>query len=134
VVRLFKAPDTSPARRVARLLGARHLLQALWEYRKERNELLGAAIDGTHALTGVLFAVLAGRRWRRASAADAAIAAGFGAAGLWARQPRVAGLMRATLTTCVTPPKASFAAPWEVIRLAMCSAPNGSDCGRHEIP
>ena len=73
---------TEAARTVARILGARHLLQALaslrWSSATARD--LGLATDMLHALTGLGFAALP-TTWRRAALLDASLASGFAAAG-----------------------------------------------------
>ncbi len=73
---------TDAARTVARILGARHLLQALaglrWHSAAARD--LGLATDMLHALTGLGFAALP-TQWRRAALLDTALASGFAAAG-----------------------------------------------------
>lgn len=66
---------------VLRVLGARHLLQAALEPAGRRPGLrvLGAIVDGLHALSGLGLAAF-DPRWRRAALADAAIATAFSAA------------------------------------------------------
>lgn len=75
--------DRAPVVVVARILGLRHLVQALTIERKgTRNWLLvGAAIDMTHALSMVGIAVLS-RDHRRLAALDAALATGLATNGL----------------------------------------------------
>jgi hypothetical protein len=75
-------------KRVMRVLGARHLMQACGERCiGGRAFELGAWADGLHAVTGVDFGYL-DARWRRAALTDAAITAGFAAFGL-ATRPRM---------------------------------------------
>jgi hypothetical protein len=68
---------------VARILGARHVIQAgvvtVVGGSSIRRE--GAVVDGIHALTSLGMAA-ASRRWRRLALTDAAIAAGLCAAGV----------------------------------------------------
>ncbi|WP_422746377.1 hypothetical protein ACN27E_02135 [Mycobacterium sp. WMMD1722] len=79
------AGDDQPDRwaiNVARILGARHLLQALLSGRRPSPEVLAAGVwvDGVHALTALLLA-LADRRRARLGLADAAFATVWGGAG-----------------------------------------------------
>jgi NAD(P)-dependent dehydrogenase (short-subunit alcohol dehydrogenase family) len=76
------SPVSTAAVTAARVLGARHLLQAaLTAVRPTASvAVLGAAVDAAHAGTDVLLAV-ASARWRRTALTDAAVAAGFAAAG-----------------------------------------------------
>ncbi len=69
---------------VARVLGLRHLAQALIIDRAGTRNwlLLGAAIDATHALSMVGLAVVSRER-RRLAALDAALAGGLAANGIW---------------------------------------------------
>ena len=75
--------DTRAGRVVARILGGRHLVQALWECSgSPGREGVGSVIDALHALTAVTLArVDPGSR--RAATTDAAIAAGFSLSGAW---------------------------------------------------
>ncbi len=68
---------------VARILGLRHLVQALLlERNKTRNRLLaGTAIDAAHALSMVGFAVVH-EDYRRPAALDAVLATGLAINGL----------------------------------------------------
>jgi hypothetical protein len=81
---------------VARVLGARHVLQAAVTLRaaatwtaagSEAVVGAGAAVDGLHALTGVALAA-GSPRWRRVAAADAGVAAAFATAGWLAARKR----------------------------------------------
>jgi hypothetical protein len=84
-------PDAR-ARIVARVLGARHLAQAVVTVTRPtlRGLRWGGVVDLTHAGTGLALA-LADGRYRRAALTDAAIATGFGVKGLqtgdWHRRP-----------------------------------------------
>ncbi|MGH9103803.1 MAG: hypothetical protein ACRDYD_12605 [Acidimicrobiales bacterium] len=72
----------SPWRSVVRVLGARHLAQALTEPGAGRTSLrLGAAVDALHLLSDLALA-LADRRRRRPALSDAAVTAALGFAGL----------------------------------------------------
>jgi hypothetical protein len=72
-------------RRAMRVLGARHVLQALAEYRfGNEARRLGVGVDLLHAATDVGFGMVDGR-WRRAALTDATIASGFAVAGLRGR-------------------------------------------------
>lgn len=68
-------PATKGARRVARVLGARHLGQATFE---SRNVRAGAVIDGLHGATCLLYA--AASRHRRAGLTSAGLAFALAAA------------------------------------------------------
>jgi hypothetical protein len=69
-------------KRIMRVLGARHLAQAIAEHVFGDEALLvGACVDALHALTGFGFAC-ADARWRHAALADAMITSGFAAIGL----------------------------------------------------
>ncbi|MDQ2726627.1 MAG: hypothetical protein M3Y91_01895 [Actinomycetota bacterium] len=86
---LFDSPDTTVARFVLRILGARHLGQAmseLWPHGGRHD--LDPAIDAIHALTAASLAARDGR-WRRPAATDALVASAFAGAGL--RNRRVLG-------------------------------------------
>ncbi len=75
------ADDGHLARGVMRILGARHLLEAVAERRYGRRvRAIAAAVDGVHAASAVGFAVV-DRRWRRAALADAAVATAFAVMG-----------------------------------------------------
>ena len=76
-------PATPGARRVARVLGARHLTQACFEPPAVR---LGAVVDGLHGATCLLYA--AASRHRRAGLTGAALA--FALAAAEARSAKVA--------------------------------------------
>lgn len=73
--------DTT-SRRAVRLLGARQVVQASVSAARPSREVLdlGVAVDGLHAASMVGLAVFV-RRYRRAAAASAAIAAAFTVAG-----------------------------------------------------
>ncbi len=77
------APTARASRVVARILGLRHLAQALILGRTgARNRLLvGVAIDTAHALSMIGLAVLK-RDYRRSAALDAVLATGLAANGL----------------------------------------------------
>jgi hypothetical protein len=78
---LGDADDNRRARRILRLLGARHLLQAAAEWRfAGPARRAGVAVDSLHAASDIGFAVI-DQRWRRAAAIDAAISIGFVALG-----------------------------------------------------
>lgn len=79
------AADPDPDRwavNKARILGARHLLQATLSGRRPSSEVLAAGVwvDGVHAVTALLLAVV-DRRRARLGIADAALAATWGGAG-----------------------------------------------------
>lgn len=77
-LRLLGGEPTPAARKVARVLGIRHVLQALGTRRAGGDHrYLLAAVDGAHAASAVAFSVF-DRRWRRAALTDAAVAACFG--------------------------------------------------------
>jgi hypothetical protein len=68
--------DRTP-RRVMRVLGARHLVEAAVEQRFGKiGRTLGVATDVIHAAVDVMFGV-GDPRWRRAAFTDAVIAGGF---------------------------------------------------------
>ncbi|MBA2323204.1 MAG: hypothetical protein H0V92_03995 [Pseudonocardiales bacterium] len=71
--------DSTAARGVMRILGARHLLQAGVEAAVPTPTVLkvGAAVDAIHALTCLGFAVVGGARWRHGVLVNAVIAIGF---------------------------------------------------------
>jgi hypothetical protein len=75
-------PQGSKPRRIMRILGARHLLQAAatWRFGRRAGQV-GVVVDALHAATDVAFAGL-DRRWRRAAATDAAITSTFAVLGL----------------------------------------------------
>ncbi len=68
-------------RRVMRVLGARHLVQAAFDVNHPGARRWGAVVDLLHSATAAGFAALS-LRWRRAAGADAVVAAGFAAMGL----------------------------------------------------
>jgi phytoene dehydrogenase-like protein len=74
--------DAAPGRGVVRLLGGRHLAQALVTAARPTGGVvaLGAAVDGLHALTALGWGVV-DRSHRRAGLTDAGLAASFGVAG-----------------------------------------------------
>jgi hypothetical protein len=67
------------ARRVMRILGARHLTQAAIEGSRPTAPVLmvGAGVDAVHALTCLGFAVIGGARWRHGVLLNAGCALGF---------------------------------------------------------
>jgi hypothetical protein len=68
--------------RVARVLGARHLLQCVIEAAGGRRAArFGVAVDLVHAASDLGFSTLDGR-WRRAALTDAAVTFGFVVVGL----------------------------------------------------
>ncbi|MEP7022504.1 MAG: hypothetical protein ABJB47_01565 [Actinomycetota bacterium] len=71
------------ARGTARILGARHLTQALTTSGQPDRAVLtlGAEADATHAASMAALAIMS-RRWRRAALTDALIATTLTAAGL----------------------------------------------------
>lgn len=73
---------STSARRVMRVLGARHLLQAGVEAVAPTPTVLaiGAGVDAVHAVTCLGFAVLGGARWRHGVLLNAVTALGFCAA------------------------------------------------------
>jgi hypothetical protein len=76
------ANEARTPKRILRILGARHLLQAGAEqYFGAEAFKLGACVDGLHALSGMGFACF-DARWRRAALTDAAITGGFAACSL----------------------------------------------------
>ena len=80
---IAREPADHAARVVGRILGARHLVQALVVERTGTRGwlLVSAGIDATHALSMVGLAALS-RRHRRPAALDAAVAAGWTLNGL----------------------------------------------------
>lgn len=87
VIRSVGGIDETASRRVVRVLASRHLVQAAIEARLGPAVLRkGAAIDVSHACTGIMFGI-ADRRWRRPALIDAAIAAGFAGLGWRASRP-----------------------------------------------
>jgi hypothetical protein len=83
VLRLLGGADEARVpKRIMRVLGARHLVQAIAEHLFGDEALrVGACVDALHALTGFGFACV-DVRWRRAALADAMITSGFAAVGL----------------------------------------------------
>jgi hypothetical protein len=81
-------PAPAGAVLVLRVLGARHLAQAAagGVAARESFAALGAVVDTLHSGTCVGLAAGSGR-WRRAALLDAAVEAGFAAAG-WRCRPR----------------------------------------------
>ncbi len=81
VIRTLGGVDETASRRVLRVLGVRHLLEAVVEARRGPTvRRAGAVVDLVHSMTAVGFGV-ADRRWRRPALADAAVASGFAVAG-----------------------------------------------------
>ena len=82
MVKALGGADTRRSRRVARVLGVRHLVQGLWERTSAPERLrLGSLVDASHAVSAVTLA-LYDRRWRRAAVTDAAVAMTFGLGGI----------------------------------------------------
>ncbi|MCW2622185.1 MAG: hypothetical protein JWL64_1787 [Frankiales bacterium] len=82
-LRLLGVPRSEPpARAVVRVLGARHLLQGLLMVRAGRvGHVLGAAVDGGHALSGLVYARTCARR-RVAGTRTALVSCGLATAEL----------------------------------------------------
>lgn len=80
-----RPPFPPPAAAVARVLGARHVLQAVVTVAAPTGRVLGAGalVDASHGSTDVALAAVA-PRWRRIALADAALAAILAADG-WTR-------------------------------------------------
>lgn len=77
-VRLLGGTPSPGARNVARVLGTRHVAQAVVAaHDGGRHRLLLATIDWLHAASGLALAAV-DRRWRRPALADAALATTFG--------------------------------------------------------
>lgn len=76
-------PDGRAPVTVARVLGARHLLQAAVTIAipDRRVVLLGVVADGLHAASDIGVATV-DRRWRQAALIDSVLAASFAAAGI----------------------------------------------------
>jgi hypothetical protein len=68
-------------RRLMRVLGARHLAEAVVDVRYPAVRRWAAAVDGIHACTVAGLAIVS-PRWRRAATADAAVAGTFAALGI----------------------------------------------------
>lgn len=82
LVRVAGGTDELASRRVVRVLGARHLVEAGVEARHGGAvRRAGGVVDLIHAVTAVGFG-LADGRWRRPALADAVVASAFAAAGL----------------------------------------------------
>ena len=77
-----RPPFPPPAAAVARVLGARHVLQAVVTVAAHAGPVLGAGalVDAAHAGTDVALAAVS-PRWRRIALADATVAALFAAGG-----------------------------------------------------
>ncbi|MGH9087544.1 MAG: hypothetical protein ACRDYZ_05445 [Acidimicrobiales bacterium] len=87
-LRLLGGTPTPDARTIARVLGARHVVQAAFErWDDGRHRYLLAAVDWAHAASGVAFASV-DRRWRRPALTDAALAAVL---GWWTARTLVGG-------------------------------------------
>lgn len=86
-VALLGGPSEVAGRRVARVLGVRHLAQGVGEVLLARRggagraRHLGAVVDALHAASAVGLAV-ADHRWRRAALIDASVAIAFAGGGL----------------------------------------------------
>lgn len=82
VVLRLRRPPGPPLTRVTRVLGARHLAQALACAAWPRRGVLraGVAVDGLHAASMAVLAV-ASSRWRRAALAETCLAVTFAALG-----------------------------------------------------
>lgn len=80
---VLRRPAGPRARRVARLLGTRHLVQSLISLAWPRRGVLvvGVGVDGLHAASMVLLALVS-CRWRRAALVEAGLAASFTVAGV----------------------------------------------------
>ena len=88
VLRVGGRPPAPPAAlAVARVLGARQLVQAAVTAVRPGGPVAGvsAAVDALHAATDVALAAVA-PRWRRIALADTAVAAALAAAGWRARR------------------------------------------------
>lgn len=83
-VRLAGSPADGASAAVARILGARHVAQALTLERagSRSRVLLGAGVDLLHTLSMIGVAALS-KDHRRAASLDAALALGLAACGLW---------------------------------------------------
>jgi hypothetical protein len=83
VLRLFGGADEDRApRRVMRVLGARHMVQAGAEYRLGgRARKIGIGVDLLHGATSVVYAIV-NPSWRRAALTDAGVATGFAVLGV----------------------------------------------------
>jgi hypothetical protein len=82
LTRVICGLDTVAGRRVLRVLGARHVVQAMASRRVGRaGAELGASVDGAHWLTDVGFAA-ADKRWRKMAVADSLVTGTFGLASL----------------------------------------------------
>ena len=83
VLRLFGGADEDRApRRVIRVLGARHIVQAGAEYHfGGRAREIGTGVDLLHGTTSVLFGV-GSPPWRRTALIDASVAIGFALLGI----------------------------------------------------
>jgi hypothetical protein len=84
VLTACRAPGDRRARTVLRVLGARHVVQALLAGRDPGRgaAAVGAAVDGAHALSAVALAILDPRR-RRVAAADGGVATAWAVTGVW---------------------------------------------------
>jgi hypothetical protein len=80
VLEAFGAPPDQPAETVARVLGARHVAQAV-ATRRGRFARVGAAVDALHAASMFAFAAVDDVH-RRAALVDGTIAAALCAGGL----------------------------------------------------
>lgn len=82
VLRLFGGADEDrTAKRVMRVLGIRHLVQAGAESRLGgRARTIGTGVDLLHGVTSVIFSIVS-RPWRRAALIDAGVATGFAILG-----------------------------------------------------
>ena len=85
VLRATGGADTPDARRVVRVLAARHAVQGLVELCRRKESALGVAVDAAHAASMVALAA-AWPRWRRPAAASAGEATAFAGAGERARR------------------------------------------------
>lgn len=82
VMKMFGLAPDQPARRVTRMLGARHLAQAAASAQAPTAAVLalGVEVDLLHAVSMIALAVL-DRRQRRAALTSAAVAGAFAVAG-----------------------------------------------------
>lgn len=82
VLRLFGGADEGRGpRRIMRMLGARHIVQAAAEWcLGGRARQIGVGVDLLHGTTSVVFSALS-PAWRRTALIDAGVATGFAVLG-----------------------------------------------------